>query len=539
MKNDQYNKYEYIIKNPWITRTIYFCAILAWFSVVYGYVIFFNLDKIYWFTIAPIVGIFTLYYCISYGINLFYKCFDLNKHNELVKRFWSDKKEPSIDIFLPICGEPTSIIKNTFSAVSKINYKNKKVYVLDDRGDEEHKLLAEKIGFKYLSRENKGFMKKSGNLKFGYENSTGEFIIIFDADFAPHEDFITELLPYMSDPKIAIVQSPQYFQADKEVHNRSALEYGAGHVQEDFYRIIQVSRDHFGGAICVGSNAIYRRAALDEIGGTAQIEHSEDVHTGFNLVNKGWKLKYIPIILAIGLCPAEMHSYFHQQHRWCSGSMSLLFSKKFWLSKIAFKTKLCFMSGFLYYISHALAILMTFQVFVLLFRHYDYISLKNAIPFFPYIIFTFFILPLFRKTPRRYGNFICRTAHLWSYSHAFVSNAVRKSVGWQPTGAKSKVSKAYKSMFYFAAGYMLVYIGLLGVAISQGKFPALDYNYYSVIFWVYYNIITTGIFLYHSYKVLDEVQKDENPKGLNMWRAKTIGLYLLGMAGILGGSIVF
>jgi hypothetical protein len=79
----------------------------------------------------------------------------------------------------------------------------------------------------------------------------------------------------------------------------------------------------------------------------------------------------------------------------------------------------------------------------------------------------------------------------------------------------------------------------LGVAISQGKFPALDYNYYSVIFWVYYNIITTGIFLYHSYKVLDEVQKDENPKGLNMWRAKTIGLYLLGMAGILGGSIVF
>ncbi|MFH1193909.1 MAG: cellulose synthase catalytic subunit [bacterium] len=373
---------------------------------------------------------------------------------------------------MPICGEDIIILRKTFLAVSKINYENKKVYVLDDSGNEEHKLLTEKLGFKYLSRENKGYMKKAGNLKYGYENSTGSFIIVFDADFAPHPDFITELLPYMSDPRVAIVQSPQYFQVDKNVHKRSSLEYGAGHVQEDFYRIIQVSRDQLGGAICVGSNAIYRRKALDEIGGTAQIEHSEDVHTGFNLIDKGWKLKYVPLILAIGLCPSEMHSYFHQQHRWCSGSMSLLFSKKFWLSKIPFKTKLCFMSGFLYYISHALSILMTFQVFILLFKHYDFISFKNAIPFYPYIIFTFIILPLFRKTRRRYGTFVVRTAHLWSYSHAFISNALKKSVGWKPTNAKIKISKAYKGMVWFSAAYLFVYVGLLGLTIYLGRFPA-------------------------------------------------------------------
>ena len=57
-------------------------------------------------------------------------------------------------------------------------------------------------------------------------------------------------------------------------------------------------------AICVGSNAVYRRAALDSNGGTTLIEHSEDVHTGFDLRRNGWPLRYIPVNLATGLCPA-------------------------------------------------------------------------------------------------------------------------------------------------------------------------------------------------------------------------------------------
>jgi len=31
----------------------------------------------------------------------------------------------------------------------------------------------------------------------------------------------------------------------------------------------------------VGSNAVYRRAALEAVGGTAEIGFSEDVHTGY------------------------------------------------------------------------------------------------------------------------------------------------------------------------------------------------------------------------------------------------------------------
>ena len=102
-------------------------------------------------------------------------------------------------------------------------------------------------------------MKKAGNLKYGFEHSDGDLIVIFDADFCPRHDFITELAPYFDEyPDVGIVQSPQFFDTHKGM---SWLQRCAGTVQESFYRWAQVSRDKLGAPICVGTCAVYRRAA--------------------------------------------------------------------------------------------------------------------------------------------------------------------------------------------------------------------------------------------------------------------------------------
>ena len=147
------------------------------------------------------------------------------------------------------------------------------------------------------------------------------------------------------------MQTPQFFRI---TNDQSWVERGAGAVQELFYRSIQTARSRKGGAICVGSCAVYRRAALKENLGMTLAEHSEDVLTGFDLNRIGWSLRYIPVALSTGNCPDNVPAFLNQQYRWCSGTVGLLFGKMFWGAKLPLYTRLCYISGFIYYIYTAL-----------------------------------------------------------------------------------------------------------------------------------------------------------------------------------------
>jgi cellulose synthase/poly-beta-1,6-N-acetylglucosamine synthase-like glycosyltransferase len=105
---------------------------------------------------------------------------------------------------------------------------------------------------------------------------------------------------------------------------------------------------------------LYRREALERSGGFAQIGHSEDVHTGVNLLAVGYRLRYVPTVVSKGICPDAFDQFVTQQYRWCTGSMSLLFSKRFHRLDLSVMQRLCFWSGFLYYITTAV------NVFVML-----------------------------------------------------------------------------------------------------------------------------------------------------------------------------
>lgn len=50
---------------------------------------------------------------------------------------------------------------------------------------------------------------------------------------------------------------------------------------------LQVSLERFGAALCCGSCAVYRRAAVEPFGGVAAISHSEDMFTGFEMTRRG------------------------------------------------------------------------------------------------------------------------------------------------------------------------------------------------------------------------------------------------------------
>lgn len=259
---------------------------------------------------------------------------------------------PSVDVFLPSAGEELAVLDNTYRHVSRLEWEGPiTVYVLDDSARDEVAELADRYGFVYGTRPNRGHLKKAGNLLYGYQRSDGDFIAIFDADFVPRRDYLRHLMPYMLEDDIGIVQSPQYFDSDRRMN---WVQAAAGATQILFYRWVQSARDRSNAAICVGTCAIYRRHALEQAGGFAQIGHSEDVHTGVKLMRAGYRVRYVPVCVSKGLCPDTLDQFVNQQYRWCTGSMSLLFSRAFHRMPLTAMQRVCYWSGFLYYIDTAI-----------------------------------------------------------------------------------------------------------------------------------------------------------------------------------------
>jgi cellulose synthase (UDP-forming) len=402
--------------------------------------------------LAPLI-VFTLtYYVISLCVNFGTRGFDIAAHRRFVAS-WRPPVYPSLDVFLPVCGEPLDVLHNTWAHVFGLleQYPGEATaWVLDDADSRHVRAMAAGFGFTYLVRPDRGYMKKAGNLRHAFSVSSGEYILILDADFAPRADLPEEMLPYMeADPSLGIVQSPQYFRVSKR---QSWTERGAGAVQELFYRLVQVSRDRHDGAICVGSCAIYRREALRSNGGTTLIEHSEDVHTGFDLRRAGWGLRYIPVPLAMGLCPPDPDSFLVQQYRWCAGSMSLLGSRKFWATKMRWRTRCCYLSGFCYYV-HTAAFTFATPLIPLTMLAFmpGHVQLINYVFILPSIIYNFAVFPAWHRCQFGPTAYMAKLLYGWAHVFALWDICRGRRMGWQTTGAAKRKAGTRRIWYGIAA----------------------------------------------------------------------------------------
>ncbi len=246
-----------------------------------------------------------------------------NRRDILLDPTWITKSKPTIDVLVPVTSEPYDIIENTLQHVADITYPHT-TYVLDDAGRADIKELTEKLKMTYLSRpkDHTKRFAKSGNLNFGLQHAKGDYFAVFDADHAPKKDFITSLLPFFINKKIAVVQTPQYY-----TNTHEFIAQGTAYAQDIFYTYVQPAKNSFNAAFCVGTNMIYRRKAIDDIGGIAKQNHSEDIWTTILLHERGWESLFDSRILAEGKAPSTLQAFIRQQNRLARGGFTLFFHK--------------------------------------------------------------------------------------------------------------------------------------------------------------------------------------------------------------------
>lgn len=416
-----------------------------------------------WF-LTPYTVYAGMYAAIALSVHSAGRNFSGAAHHELTAA-WYPPSYPAVDIYLPVCGEPVEVIRNTWVHVFELvqAYPGAATpWVLDDAADPAVKEMAADFGFTYLVRPDRGRMRKAGNMRHAFSLTTGEFIAVFDADFTPRPDFLTETLPYFGDAALGILQTPQFFRTDMR---QTWVERAGNAVQEVFYRNIQVARDRYGASVCCGTCAVYRRAALEGDGGFAEVPYAEDEHTGLNARERGWRVRYIPVALASGMSPATVDGFVRQQYRWCSGTFSTL---RRWPA-VPLRGKLMYASGLFYYLySASMLFIGPLVPSLLLLLIPTRIHPRDYLLLAPAVINGMVLYPVWHKCGFGPSTWPLAVVRSWAHFLAIIDYARGRTMQWQVTGSgASPVKRLWVGLTVWNGGTALAWLALAGLRIAQ------------------------------------------------------------------------
>ena len=230
-----------------------------------------------------------------------------------------------VALLIPTYNEPIEVLTPVVSAAVRLEPAHE-TWVLDDGDRPEVAALARRLGARYLART-ENTHAKAGNLNNALAHVDADFVGVLDADHVPMPGFLTEMLPYLNDPDVAIVQGPQAFYntGTFEYFPAGSAEKRYGPISEQtlFYRVIQPSKARRDAAFWCGTTAVLRTAALRQIGGVLVGSVTEDLDTTIELHKDGWRSTFHNSVVAVGLAAPDLKTYLSQRGRWATGAMQI------------------------------------------------------------------------------------------------------------------------------------------------------------------------------------------------------------------------
>ena len=233
---------------------------------------------------------------------------------------------PRVTVQLPIYNE-VYVVERLVQAVAAIDYPRSllEIQILDDSTDDTRELArstAQRLRLSgydiaYLPRLRRtGF--KAGALQEGLAAASGEYLLIFDADFVPRPDILRQCLPHFADPGVGMVQSRwEHLNRDFSLLTRIQAILLDGHF------VIEHTARHRSGRFFNfnGTAGIWRRSCLEDAGGWQADTLTEDLDVSYRAQMRGWKFVYLRDCAAPAELPVDVHGFKSQQHRWAKGSI--------------------------------------------------------------------------------------------------------------------------------------------------------------------------------------------------------------------------
>ena len=246
------------------------------------------------------------------------------------------------------CYNEKRVIERLLTALSRLEYPEYEVIVVDDSNDESVQILERwrnQPRFKILHRNTRsGF--KGGALREALKvmDPRTEYVVVFDADSVPFPDSIERLLPYFyrvsdgasnkrfeaafgraeppSEPgqikrraEVAAVQSYQWHVLNK---SESWLTEAVRAEYAGSYMVERPFQDAIGSLKMIAGTAYMIRAdVLREVGWGTSI--TEDWELTLKLYARGWKVVYTPWAETPAECVSTFGRLTRQRMRWAEG----------------------------------------------------------------------------------------------------------------------------------------------------------------------------------------------------------------------------
>lgn len=253
---------------------------------------------------------------LGWGLMLLMWGFTLWDVREHAPKAPTAKQAHTVDVFIPTCGEAIDVVERTVGAAVKLDWPHKVISILDDKQSDEVRDLAARYNVQYF-RRTEHHDRKAGNLNYALERTSGDIVLVIDADQIAQPDFISSTVGYFDLPYVGFVSTMQKFR----------LPSGDPWGNEDpvFYRALQIGKDHANAGISCGSGVFYRRKALKEIGGFSTWNVVEDLHTSYRLHQKGWRSVYHNTAFTEGDAPIDVNHQTRQRWQWAVDSLRMIF----------------------------------------------------------------------------------------------------------------------------------------------------------------------------------------------------------------------
>ena len=269
-------------------------------------------------------------------------------------------------------------------------------------------------------------------------------------------------------------------------------------------RYIEPARNSRNSVMHIGTNAIFRRKYVEEVGLYPTNSITEDMALGLLLQAKGYDSIYVNKALVCGLSAFTYEDLIKQRDRWARGNLQVLkHYKKEIFRKLKFNQKMIYLDGILYWFSGLMKLIFIITPIIFLLTGFTIVNIppRLLLPIFLaafslQILLSKYILPepisshYFKFFMRsEFFNIIIAPHMAFSVLKHFFGHRIKKSK-FNVTRKNLVTNKGHYYFKYAIIHLLLLICGIVAIVVGTLKLNnGLYWDSYLInVFWVSYNI---------------------------------------------------